>query len=107
VSVQLMRPHGARATFPVMLLAPLPTVVCIAPSMQSMSRRVTDVPAADLPSWLRATSQVPLTEPRLGSDPCQAPAHTPERSISGGGGGGSPPPPPPPSDNHAIHNAVE
>src|SRR3954469_2855165 len=107
VSVQRMVPHGARLTFPVMALAPLPTVVCIAPSMQSMSPRMREAPAAERPLCAITTSHVPLTEPRLGSEPCQAPAHTPERSTSCGGGVSAPPPPPPqPRQNIASTNGV-
>src|SRR6478752_7305955 len=50
------------------------------------------------------TSQLPLTVPLRGSEPCQAPAQTPERSTLGSVGlvRGSPPSPPPPPQPAAI-----
>src|SRR5512138_2545407 len=69
VSVQLMGPQGARDTLPVIAVEPPPMVVCMLPSMQSMSPRISDVPLAARPVCEMAISHVPLTAP-VGSLPC-------------------------------------
>src|SRR6185503_6425897 len=97
VSVQFTRPaQPGRATLPVTAVCAF-GLVFICPSMQSTSPSSTPGPVAELVPWLIVTLHVPLTLPSCGSEPCQAPAQTPERSGGVCGGGLPPPPPPHPS----------